>query len=128
MSSKTSGLGGGRSEKLPNAYDFQVVEPAAQNCVQAAITSVLGTATYSAAQAQKQVDSINRTILSNLNQLTGNFKWIVTTLICQMGETGTNGLQLDNSAMWDPSTDGCFVMEWKNKSVQATVCVCGLAL
>jgi hypothetical protein len=122
---KTSGQ---RSESFPNAYDFQVVEPSAQKCVQDVIKSVLGTATFSAAQAKSQVNSINRKIVSNLNQLTGNFKWIVTTLICQMGETGTNGLQMDHSAMWDPHTDGCFVIEWKSRSVQATVCVCGLAL
>jgi hypothetical protein len=125
MSSKTSG---NRTETLPNAYDFQVIEPAAQQCVKDAITSVLSTVTYSAAQAQKQVDNINRAIVVNLNSLTGNFKWIVTTLLCQLGETGTNGLQMDHSAMWDPSTDGCFIIEWKNKSVQTTVCVCGLAL
>ena len=125
MSSKNSGE---RAEKLPHAYDFQVVEPSAQTFVQEAITSVLGNEVYSAAQAQKQVDTINRTIVSKLNQLTGNFKWVVTTLICAMAETGASGLQVDNSLMWDPNTDGCFVIEWQNKSIQATVCVYGLAL
>ena len=124
MSSKTSG----RKERLPHAYDFQVVESAAQKCVQDAIVSVLGNETYSAAQAQKQVDTINRSILVSLNGLTGNFKWIVTTLISQMGETGTNGLQIDNSAMWDPNTDGCFVLEWNNRNMQVTVSLSGLAL
>ena len=126
MSSKTSGLN--RQEKLPHAYDFQVLETQALQCTQNSIVSVLSNVTYSAAQAQKQVDTINRTVLSKLNELSGNFKWIVTTLICQMGETGTNGLQLDNSALWDLNTDGCFVCEWKNASLQATVCVVGLAL
>ena len=126
MSSKTSGLN--RQEKLPHAYDFQVLETQALQCTQNSIVSVLSNVTYSAAQAQKQVDTINRTVLSKLNELSGNFKWIVTTLICQMGETGTNGLQMDNSAMWDANTDGCFVCEWKNASLQATVCVVGLAL
>ena len=96
--------------------------------MQSTVAAVLGGKSYSSAQAQSQVDQINKQTVGGLQRTSGNFKWAVSTVICEVSATGEDGLHVDNAALWDPKTDGCLVVKWGNRSLQAIVTVYALAI
>ena len=67
----------------------------------------------------------NDQCIAELQKLSENFKYVVTTTI---GEDNGAGMDVSSCGYWDTGTDGSITVKWKNSSICCVVIVCGLAL
>ena len=97
-------------------------------CVQRAVRSSLDGKAYTAGQANKNVETVNKKVLAALQEMTRNFKWIVTTVISQVPQDGAAGAVLEHTGLWDPQTDGSLVVSWQSKTMRCVVTVFAIAI
>ena len=69
-------------------------------------------------KSNEWVDSINNEILSKMKDIAPNFKILVSCILTQ--KVGA-GLHYDNTAYWDPSTDGTVTAKYENNTI---ICIC----
>ena len=115
-------------DALPHAYAFKEIEGEIADTVQGVISNTLGSKQFSAIQARAQVEDINRQCVTALNKMSSNFKWVVNTLIVESSSSGSNGMHMENVALWDAHTDGCLVIKWTGKKASCVTSVYCLAI
>ncbi len=119
---------------MPHAYAFREIEGEVSTVVQRVIAETLdggskkAGGSFSAVQARAQVEDINRQCVLALQKMSANFKWVVNTLITQRAAAGTDGLHMENVALWDAHTDGCMCVKWTGRSVSCVTSVYCLAI
>ena len=69
-------------------------------------------------KSNEWVDSINNEILNKMKDIAPNFKILVSCILTQ--KVGA-GLHYDNTAYWDPSTDGTVTAKYENNTI---ICIC----
>ena len=80
---------------------------------------------YIANKTGEQIDKIQTTLLSNLRELSPNFKYIISTVILQ--KTGA-GLHSEIATLWDSSTDGAVIAKYENEYLICMCTIIGIAI
>eukprot|EP00826_Nyctotherus_ovalis_P063482 TRINITY_DN9311_c0_g1_i5.p1 TRINITY_DN9311_c0_g1~~TRINITY_DN9311_c0_g1_i5.p1 ORF type:complete len:111 (-),score=34.61 TRINITY_DN9311_c0_g1_i5:88-420(-) len=80
---------------------------------------------YSPSDVQSWTSDITSEILSRLQLVSANFKYIATCAIMQKCESGLN---VSTSCYWSTNTDGDCALKWENESLYCIVNVFSIAL
>eukprot|EP00915_Cephaloidophora_sp_WS-2016_P004209 GHVH01005671.1.p1 GENE.GHVH01005671.1~~GHVH01005671.1.p1 ORF type:complete len:132 (+),score=13.54 GHVH01005671.1:128-523(+) len=83
------------------------------------------TVNYDCAQIPTWVDAITSRTLTKLQQMDGNYKYIVSVIFLQRSNSG---FHLFSTCYWDQTTDGSTTYKWENKSMHVIVAVFGCSL
>mmetsp|Transcript_1856 Transcript_1856/g.5292 ORF Transcript_1856/g.5292 Transcript_1856/m.5292 type:complete len:115 (-) Transcript_1856:74-418(-) len=90
------------------------------------IERVLGqVAEYHPKHVEEWSESVGQEVLKKLQEINGNFKYIVTTSI--MEKKGA-GFHTSSAVFWDSDTDGAVSYRWENKAMICIVQTCGIGI
>lgn len=84
---------------------------------------VLESRTYSSTEGQNWAAEVSERTALALKDLSNSFKYAVTCILLQKGETG---LHVSSTCFWDSNTDGSFSIRWENATMHCIVNVFAL--
>ena len=105
--------------------NFHDVKGDIQTLVGKVIEDHLKQRTYSSKDSQKWSNTISEKIIADMRVFNSNFKYIVTCIILQKGESG---LSLSSTCYWNSVLDGNITVRWDNSTMYCIVNVFGVAL
>ncbi|TGZ72109.1 hypothetical protein CRM22_002285 [Opisthorchis felineus] len=97
----------------------------ATGIVKEIVSSVIGTAEFSASRVPKWSSNIIEQSITQLAKLNRPFKYIVSCVLMQKNGAG---LQTASACFWDCSTDGCYTFKWENKTMYCFVTIFGISI
>ena len=100
------------------AFEFNKLKEDVSGKADEILKSVLESSKYSPGKTTEWIDKIGSQMISNLRDISPNFKYIVSTVILQkMGA----GFHSEVTSYWDQSTDGVVLSKFENESL---ICLC----
>ena len=88
-------------------------QPNAEKLVYSEIQRVIGDSKYGQGKVKDWTEVINTNIVQELQKLSPNFKYLVSTLIIQ--KCGA-GMHLESTCSWDPKTDSSVTIQYDNNN------------
>eukprot|EP00388_Colpodella_angusta_P009816 GDKJ01025896.1.p1 GENE.GDKJ01025896.1~~GDKJ01025896.1.p1 ORF type:complete len:112 (+),score=12.61 GDKJ01025896.1:45-380(+) len=109
----------------PVDESFTALKEKAYEKIKKVVEKTLDNATYSPKDVQNWVDAINQGILTEMQNLSSNFKFIASTNIIQRSNAGFHA---SCACLWDHSTDSAVSYRFENKTMHCIATVYGIGV
>jgi dynein light chain Tctex-type 1 len=106
-------------------FEFQQISKEVTTTAVEVMSQTLESKRYIANKTGEWIDSIGSNLVTQLRELSPNFKYIVSTVILQ--KTGA-GWHSEVLACWDANTDGAITSKFESDSLICICTVIGVAL
>lgn len=109
------------------SVSFLSIKEEANVVIQDTVQGIVGKqeVTYDPKLVQQWIEDINTACLDKLQNLSQNFKFIVSTTVVQ--KVGA-GIHVSSTCFWEQATDGNLTFRWENATMYVIIQVFGLAL